>query len=107
MKTVRWSFVMLVCSVLIFSAFVRLPVAGGTIKGKIIPAEGALKAWVISESDTIKVDIVSGLLEVNNLKAGIYSVSIETVVPYKPVTKADISVKEGDTTDIGEIKLEQ
>ncbi len=107
MKTVRWNFVMLVCSVLVFSAFVRLPVAGGAIKGKIIPAEGASKAWIILGSDTTKIDIVSGLFEVSNLKAGIYSIIIETVVPYKPLAKTDIPVKEGDTTDIGEIKLEQ
>ncbi|MFI5151932.1 MAG: carboxypeptidase-like regulatory domain-containing protein [Chitinophagales bacterium] len=79
----------------------------GTVKGKVSPPEGAKMAWVISAVDTLKVPINKGEFEVADLKPGVYKVIIEARPPYKNVAKDAVTVADGQTNDVGEIKLSQ
>lgn len=79
----------------------------GGIKGTVTPAEGAVQAWAFSSTDTLKAPVTDGVFELVGLKPGEYKLEIEAKSPYKNMVKENISVGEGQTTDVGEIKLEQ
>ncbi len=104
MKLTRIDFVGLLIAVLILSAFVFWD--GGTIKGKVIPAENAARAFAISGTDTVKTTISSGSIEISKLKTGIYQLWIEATAPYQHKLIPDVNVKDNEITDIGEIQLE-
>jgi hypothetical protein len=90
------------------SAFLASPPMGGTIKGRITPADGAFRACAVSSSsDSTKANIVGGAFEIKELKPGIYTLVIEGTSPYKTTSKTGLQVKEAETTDVGEIILEQ
>lgn len=79
----------------------------GSIKGTVSPADGATQAWALSASDTLKVAIDKGAYEITDAKPGTYRVIIEAKPPYKNAAKDGVVVKDGEATDVGEIKLEQ
>ena len=79
----------------------------GGIKGTVNPAEGAVQAWAFSGTDTVKAPVTDGAFELTGLKAGDYKLEIEAKAPFKNATRENISVTEGQTTDIGEIRLDQ
>jgi len=79
----------------------------GTVKGTVSPAEGATRAWIISATDTLKTDVNAGAFEIPDVKPGTYKVIIEAKPPYKNVAKDGITVTDGQTTEVGEIKLAQ
>ncbi|MBS1597792.1 MAG: carboxypeptidase regulatory-like domain-containing protein [Bacteroidetes bacterium] len=85
-----------------FKSFVN-----GTVKGTVSPAEGATRAWIISSSDTLKTSVNQGSFEIPDVKPGTYKVIIEAKPPYKNVAKDGITVTDGQTTEVGEIKLAQ
>ena len=82
-------------------------VAGGTVKGIVIPGNGASKCWAVSGKDTFQSNIVSGAFQLNNLKAGVYRIAIETMPPYKNVVRDGVAIRDGEVTDLGEIRLQQ
>lgn len=79
----------------------------GSIKGTVTPADGAVKAWALSATDTLKADIMNGAFEIVNVKPGDYRLIIEAKAPYKNTAKDGVSVKDAQPTDVGEIKLDQ
>ena len=79
----------------------------GSIKGTVSPADAATQAWALSSSDTLKAAVQNGAFEITNVKPGDYRLIIEAKPPYKNQAKDAISVKDGQPTDVGEIKLEQ
>ncbi|MDH7462392.1 carboxypeptidase regulatory-like domain-containing protein [Chitinophagaceae bacterium 26-R-25] len=79
----------------------------GTIKGTVSPSEGAVRAWALSSSDTLRAPVQSGAFEITNAKPGTYRIIIEAKPPYKNIAKDDVNVTEGQPTDVGEIKLQQ
>ena len=79
----------------------------GSIKGTVTPADGAVKAWALSATDTLKADILNGAFEIVNVKPGDYRLIIEAKAPYKNTAKDGVSVKDAQPTDVGEIKLDQ
>ena len=79
----------------------------GSIKGMVTPADGALNAWAMSATDTLKAAITNGAFEITSAKPGTYRVIIEAKPPYKNAAKDGITVADGQATDLGEIKLEQ
>lgn len=87
------------------SAFTLLQTTA--IKGTVSPADKAVKAWAISSSDTLSAPVTNGAFEIQNVKAGDYSVIIEAQSPYANTRKKDVEVKDGQTIDVGEIKLQQ
>jgi len=80
---------------------------GGSVKGTITPADGGAKAWAMSATDTFSTDISNGAFEIGNVKPGTYNVVIEAKAPHKNASRQGVEVKEGEATDVGEIKLEQ
>jgi hypothetical protein len=80
---------------------------GGSIKGTVTPAEGAVRAWAESATDTMKSSVVNGSYEITDAKPGTYKVIIEAKPPYRNVAKDGIMVSDGQAADAGEIKLEK
>jgi hypothetical protein len=104
MKLTHIDFAALLISVLILSAFVFWE--GGTIKGKVTPAENAVRVLAISGKDTINASITSGHIELSKLKAGVYQMWIEATAPYQHKLIPEVSVKDNEITNVGEIQLE-
>lgn len=79
----------------------------GTVKGTVNPPDAATRVWVISPTDTLKATINQGSFEIPDVKPGTYKVVIEAKPPYKNAAKEGITVTDGQTSDVGEIKLSQ
>jgi hypothetical protein len=79
----------------------------GSIKGTIMPADGASRAWALSPTDTLRASIINGAYEIKDAKPGSYRVIIEAKAPYKNAAKDSVVVIDGQTAEVGEIKLEQ
>jgi len=80
---------------------------GGSVKGTINPADGAVRAWALSATDTFRTDVVGGGFEIAGVKTGTYKVIIEAKPPYKNAAKDGVQVTDGSATNIGEIVLEK
>lgn len=76
------------------------------IKGMVMPADGANWVWGISGTDTIKAATVRGSF-VLPAKSGAWKVIIDANDPYIDAILERVEVKEGQITDVGEIKLQQ
>jgi hypothetical protein len=103
MKTKKTGFFTLIAIAAGLFAFATLQ--GGSIKGKIMPADGASQVWAISNIDTLKAAISQGNFEISRAKAGTYKVYIDAIDPYKDVVKDGVQVNDGGTVDLGEIQL--
>jgi hypothetical protein len=79
----------------------------GSIRGTVSPAEGGVRAWAESASDTLKTPIINGSYEITGAKPGTYKVIIEAKPPYRNAAKDGVMVSDGQTTDAGEIRLEK
>jgi hypothetical protein len=77
------------------------------IKGKVTPAESATKVWAISSTDTLKATITEGAFQFNDVKEGVYRIIVEAKPPYKHSAKDSVVVSGAETTDVGEIALQQ
>jgi hypothetical protein len=80
---------------------------GGSIKGRIIPTDGATQVWAVSAHDTLRAAITQGAFELVNAKAGTYKLMIDANEPYKDIVRDGIQVSDGSATDLGEIQLEK
>ncbi|MBX2925494.1 MAG: carboxypeptidase regulatory-like domain-containing protein [Chitinophagaceae bacterium] len=94
-------------SIAVAGLFAFNVIVDGSVKGTVAPADGAVRAWAISGTDTLKADVTDGAFEIGAVKPGTYQVIIEAKAPYKNASKDGVEVKEGEATDLGEIKLEQ
>lgn len=81
--------------------------ANGSLKGTISPADAGIRVWAISISDTLKTNITDGSFEILNIKPGIYKVILEANAPYKNSSMEGVEVRDGETTDIGQVMLVQ
>ena len=79
----------------------------GSIKGTVSPADGGVRAWAESVTDTLRAPIVNGTYEIPDVKPGAYKIIIEAKPPYRNVAKDGIMVNDGQAADVGEIKLEK
>ncbi|HEX5024547.1 MAG TPA: carboxypeptidase regulatory-like domain-containing protein [Agriterribacter sp.] len=82
-------------------------IVNGSVKGSVSPADAAAKVWAISGTDTLKADVTNGAFEIMDAKPGVYKIIIEANAPFKNSSKEGVEVKDGESTDIGQIKLEQ
>ena len=76
-----------------------------SIKGKVTPAKYGVHAWAITDNDTLYTTITDGSFEFSNAKPGVYRIIVEAVSPYRHMAKDGIVVKDGESTDIGELSL--
>jgi Polysaccharide lyase family 4, domain II len=105
MKTAKFlSFSLLIIASSLF-AFTFL--SGGAVKGTVSPANAALKATAVSDSNVFETNVINGSFQIKNIKPGIYKIIIDASLPYKKTVKDGIEVREGQTTDIGEIRLQE
>lgn len=103
----KMKFTVLALGVMTAGLFAFKGINTGSIKGTVSPADGAVQAWAYSQTDTMKAPVSEGSFEISGLKAGDYKLVIEAKAPYKNQEKENVSVADGQTTDVGEIKLEQ
>ena len=76
------------------------------ITGRVNPIDGANSAWAIGGRDSAASNIVNGNFSFS-LKPGIYKVVVDAIEPFKDAVLENISVKEGQTVDVGEIMLQR
>ena len=81
-------------------------IQSGSIKGTVSPADGAVRAWAVSPTDTLRTNITGGAFTITKAKPGTYQVIIEAKAPYKNTAKDNVTVADGQPTDVGEFKLE-
>ena len=79
----------------------------GSIHGTVSPAEGGVRAWAESYTDTLKAPIINGSYEIAGLKPGTYKLIIEAKPPYRNAAKDGVMVSDGQSSDAGEIRLEK
>jgi len=77
-----------------------------SIIGRVTPVDGANAAWAISGKDSSASNIVNGAFSFA-AKPGIYKVIVDAIEPYKDAVLENISVKDGQTVDVGEIVLQR
>jgi hypothetical protein len=77
-----------------------------SIVGRVNPVGGANVAWAVSGRDSTTSNVVNGAFSLE-AKQGIYRVVIDAVEPYKDAILENVSVKEGQTVDVGEITLQK
>jgi hypothetical protein len=78
--------------------------AATAILGKVNPVGGASNVLAISGKDTASSPIIDGVFRIL-AKPGIYNLTVQAIEPYKNVTIENVTVKEGQTIDLGEILL--
>lgn len=79
----------------------------GSIKGTVTPAEGGVRAWAESATDTLRAPIINGSYEITDVKPGAYKIVIEAKPPYRNIAKDGIMVSDGQAAEVGEIKLDK
>jgi len=79
----------------------------GSIKGTVAPSASATKAFAVSGMDTVKATIDNGSFNISDVKPGTYKLVIEAMPPYKNFEKEGVTVADGQSTDVGEITLQQ
>jgi len=79
---------------------------GGSITGRVNPADQATEVWAIQGTDTVKAAVTEGAF-VLQVKPGTHTVIVDAKDPYKDVVKENVEVADGQATDLGEIPLEQ
>ena len=77
-----------------------------SIKGKVTPAWYAIRAWAISETDTLYSTVTDGNFEFTNAKPGTYRIIIKAKSPYRHMVKDKVTVNEG-AANIGELSLQK
>jgi hypothetical protein len=104
MKRFLLLFVIIVFAMLTILAWNKREVTA--ITGRVNPVDGANSAWAIGGRDSATSNIVNGNFSFS-LKPGIYKVVVDGIEPYKDAVLENISVKEGQTVDVGEIMLQR
>jgi len=105
MKKTLALFLAICATVITLHAF-RIYQASG-IKGTISPVEATVtNVWAIGATDSVKVVPVQGTFSLN-VKAGTYKLIVDAAEPYKDAVLERVEVREGQITDVGEIKLPQ
>ena len=98
--------VIILCAVLFLglNGFVSpRPVKTG-INGVIDPPDGVRKIWAVNGTDSFSTVPATGSFYVE-VKPGTWKLFVESVKPYKNEVVENILVQEGQSTDVGVIKL--
>ncbi|HTQ28577.1 MAG TPA: carboxypeptidase-like regulatory domain-containing protein [Puia sp.] len=82
-------------------------VRDGSVKGMVTPVDGGINVWADSGTDTLKSQVHNGAFEIAGAKPGTYKLVVEAKPPYRNAAKDNVSVTDGQTTDVGEIRLER
>ncbi|WP_443937557.1 carboxypeptidase regulatory-like domain-containing protein [Pedobacter sp. MW01-1-1] len=93
--------------VILFIGYAFTNFREGGMMGKIVPMDGASTVILASKTDTLSTQLSQGAFVFGKLKEGVYTVYVKANPPYKDATIEKVAVKDGATTDLGEIKLQQ
>jgi hypothetical protein len=104
MKKIRMASPAFAIAIVSLLSFTTLPAT--SIKGKVTPASYAVRAWAMSESDTLYTTIENGSFEFSNAKPGVYRIIVEALSPYRHLAKDGVVVNEGQATDV-ELSLQR
>lgn len=104
MKKTLFTLFTTILMVIILHAFKIMQ--SSSISGKIIPPEGSELVWAINGRDSLKTTVVNGAF-VFTAKPGTWKVMVTGKVPFKNAVLERVEVKEGQNTDLGEIRLQQ
>ena len=77
-----------------------------SISGRIIPPTGSDIIWAISGTDSMKTSVINGAF-VFTAKPGTWKIMVDAKEPFKDAVLEKVDVKEGQNTDVGEIRLQQ
>ena len=77
------------------------------VKGSVNPMNAAIRAWLLSKSDTLNSPVIQGNFMITNVKPGNYTLIVEGKRPYKDSFKQDVLVVDGQPTDVGVIEMIQ
>lgn len=77
-----------------------------SIVGRINPTDAGEAVWVIGASDSLKAGISMGQFSFD-VKPGVYKLVIDARDPYKDVLLENLTVKQDEILDVGEIPLKQ
>lgn len=75
-----------------------------TISGRIMPAMGLRKVWLIQDFDTLAVNQQAGAFKIN-VKPGSYNIWVDAVAPYQDLRLDSILLEEEGTRNLGELHL--
>jgi hypothetical protein len=104
MKKAVFTLLAIIFSVVILHAFRLMQTS--SISGKIIPPNASDTVWAISGRDSIKTTVISGSF-VFTAKPGAWKIIVDANEPFKDAVLEKVDVKEGQNTDVGEIRLQQ
>ena len=104
MKKTVFTLFAIILTVAMLHAF-RL-MQSSSISGKVVPPEGSETASAFSSTDSIRTPIMNGAF-VFTAKPGTWRVIIHGKAPFKDAILERVEVKEGQNTDLGEIRLQQ
>jgi hypothetical protein len=82
------------------------PLWNSPVKGSITPANGGIRAWVFSKTDTLSAPVLQGNFMIENVKPGNYTLMVQGKPPYRNAIKQGIIVTEGQLTDVGIIQMQ-
>ncbi len=101
------AFVQLCLVVLVITGIhaIRL-IKANTINGKVSAPNALQFAWAIKGSDSVIVGADNGTFSLK-VKPGIWKVLLHNKNPYKNIIINNVIVKDGRSTDLGEIILAQ
>ena len=77
-----------------------------SISGKVIPPDGSEMVIGINGRDSIRTPVINGAF-VFTAKPGTWKIVLRGKAPFKDALLEAVDVKEGQNTDIGEIRLQQ
>jgi hypothetical protein len=77
------------------------------VKGSVNPSNAAIRAWLVSKSDTLNVIVIDGNFMITNVRPGNYTLMLEGRPPYRDSFKQDVQVVDGQPTDVGVIQMNQ
>ena len=104
MKKAVFTLIATILTVAMLHAF-RL-MQSSSISGKVVPPEGAETVLAISGTDSMRTTVISGAF-VFTAKPGTWRVTVNGKAPFKDAVLERVEVKEGQNTDLGEIRLQQ
>jgi hypothetical protein len=98
-----------VISLILISVLVAFQSVQSSVIGKITPSDAADAVMAIAKNDTLRTSmratITNGRFAMD-VKPGIYKIIVDTRDPYQDVILDDIEVKPGQTTDLGDIRVQ-
>jgi hypothetical protein len=104
-RTSSFSFFLILAGLALYFCMAFRVSLNSPVKGSVSPANGAIRAWLISRADTLNSPVIEGNFMITNVKPGNYILMLEAKPPYRDSFKPDVLVVDGQPTDVGVIQM--